>query len=85
MRMSVARRPAGSRDNWTATSRPPATVALKDSDGATLASIGKGPQCTITGPASELVLFLSGRDAVQIEFTGDDTTVEQVRAARRTL
>jgi hypothetical protein len=32
-----------------------------------------------------LVLFLSGRDAVQIEFTGDDTTVEQVRAARRAL
>jgi uncharacterized protein (TIGR03085 family) len=66
-------------------SHPPATVTLKDSDGTTLASIGKGPQCTITGPAPELVLFLSGRDAVQIEFTGDDETVAAVRAARRKL
>jgi uncharacterized protein (TIGR03085 family) len=66
-------------------SHPPATVTLKDSDGAILASIGRGPQCTITGPASELVLFLSGRDAVQIEFTGDDETVAAVRAARRKL
>ena len=66
-------------------SHPPATVTLKDSDGATLASVGKGPQCTITGPVSELVLFLSGRDAVDLEFTGDDTTVAAVRAARRKL
>lgn len=65
--------------------RAPATVTLKDSDGTTLASVGKGPQCTITGAAPELLLFLSGRDAVQIEFGGDDDTVEQVREARRAL
>ena len=65
--------------------RSPATVTLHDSDGTTLASVGKGPQCTITGSAPELLLFLSGRDAVQIEFGGDDDTVEQVRTARRAL
>jgi uncharacterized protein (TIGR03085 family) len=66
-------------------SRAPARVTLKDADGAVLAAVGKGPQCTITGAAPELLLFLSGRDAARIEFTGDDTTVEQVRAARRAL
>jgi uncharacterized protein (TIGR03085 family) len=65
--------------------RAPATVRLQDSDGTKLASIGKGPQCTITGAAPELLLFLSGRDAAQIEFSGDDDTVEQVRKARRGL
>jgi uncharacterized protein (TIGR03085 family) len=66
-------------------SRAPATVTLQDSDGSTLASAGKGPQCTITGSAPELLLFLSGRDAVLIEFGADDDIAEQVREARRAL
>jgi uncharacterized protein (TIGR03085 family) len=66
-------------------SRAPATVTLQDSDGSTLASAGKGPQCTITGSAPELLLFLSGRDAVLIEFGADDDIAEQVRVARRAL
>jgi uncharacterized protein (TIGR03085 family) len=66
-------------------SRAPATVTLQDSDGSTLASVGKGPQCTVTGSAAELLLFLSGRDAVLIEFGADDDTAEQVREARRAL
>ena len=65
--------------------RAPATVTVQDFDGTTLASVGKGAQCTITGAAPELLLFLSGRDAVQIEFGADDDTVEQVREARRAL
>lgn len=64
----------------------PARVALTDTDGTTLASVGKGPQqCRITGAAAELLLFLSGRDAARVDFTGDDKTVEQVRGARRAL
>ncbi len=63
----------------------PATVTLRDADGSTLASVGRGRQCVITGAAPELLLFLSGRDAAQVEFTGDDETVSQVRAARRRL
>ena len=66
-------------------SRAPATVTLQDSDGTTLASVGKGPQCAITGAPPELLLFLSGRDAARLEFTGDDDTVAAVRAARRSL
>ena len=58
---------------------------LRDTDGTTLASLGQGPQCVITAAPPELLLFLSGRDAVQVDFTGDDDTVEQVRAARRGL
>ena len=65
--------------------RSPATVTLRDVDGTTLASVGNGPQCVITGPAPELLLFLSGRDAARIGFDGDDETVAQVRAARRRL
>ena len=65
--------------------RAPATVTLQDPDGTTLATVGKGPRCTITGASPELVLFLSGRDAAKIEFGGDDDTVAAVRAARRSL
>lgn len=65
--------------------RSPATVILQDSDGTTLASVGKGPRCEIHGAAPEQLLFLSGRDAVQIEFSCDDDTIEQVRQARRAL
>jgi uncharacterized protein (TIGR03085 family) len=65
--------------------RTPAAVTLRDADGTTLASIGRGLKCVIAGPAAELVLFLSGRDAVRLEFTGDDATVAAVRAARRKL
>ena len=65
--------------------KAPATVTLRDADGSTLASFGRGPQCTITGAAPELLLFLSGRDAARVEFAGDDDTVAAVRAARRGL
>ena len=65
--------------------RAPAAVILQDTDGTALASIGKGPQCAIQGAAPELLLFLSGRDAVRLEFRGADDIVEQVRTARRAL
>jgi uncharacterized protein (TIGR03085 family) len=65
--------------------RSPASVTLRDSDGTTLASVGTGPQCAITGDAPELLLFLSGRDAVNVEFTGDEAAVTAVRAGRRGL
>ena len=65
--------------------RAPASVTLCDTDGTTLASIGSGPQCVIAGTPPELLLFLSGRDAVEVEFTGDDNTIAAVRAARRGL
>jgi uncharacterized protein (TIGR03085 family) len=66
-------------------SHPPASVTVKDAHGATLVTAGKGPRCEIAGPAAELVLFLSGRDEVRLEFSGDDQTVAAVRSARRKL
>jgi uncharacterized protein (TIGR03085 family) len=65
--------------------RSPAAVTLQDSDGTTLASIGTGPRCAITGDPAELLLFLSGRDAANVQFTGDEATVAAVRSARRGL
>jgi uncharacterized protein (TIGR03085 family) len=65
--------------------RSPAAVTLQDPDGAKLASIGDGPRCVITGAPAELLLFLSGRDAEEVEFDGDDATVAAVRSARRGL
>ena len=65
--------------------KAPAAVTLRDTDGTTLASIGTGPQCVITGTPPELLLFLSGRDAAEVRFTGDDATIAGVRSARRGL
>jgi len=63
----------------------PAHVTLRDPDGATLAAFGRGPAVVITGAPPELLLFVSGRDAVRLNFTGDPNTVADVRAARRSL
>ncbi len=65
--------------------RAPVAVTLQEPGGATLASIGKGPRCVITGSPPELLLFLSGRDEAEVEFSGDDGTVAAVRSARRGL
>ncbi|MDX1885718.1 TIGR03085 family metal-binding protein [Mycolicibacterium sp. 120270] len=65
--------------------RAPAAVTLREPDGTTLASLGRGPSCTITGEPPELLLFVSGRDAALIEFEGDADTIAAVRAARRGL
>ena len=65
--------------------KAPAAVTLRDTHGTTLASIGSGEPCVITGAPPELLLFLSGRDAAEVEFTGDDSTVAAVHAARRGL
>jgi uncharacterized protein (TIGR03085 family) len=63
----------------------PARVTMREPSGPTVAPIGRGPQLEIIGDAGELVLFLSGRDEVRLEFDGDADTVDAVRAARRAL
>lgn len=65
--------------------RAPASVTLRDADGATLASIGDGPQCVVSGAPPELLLFLSGRDEAEVSFDADDATIGAVRSARRGL
>jgi hypothetical protein len=38
-----------------------------------------------TSKPQELLLFISGRDAVRLTFDGEDDAVDTVRAARRAL
>jgi uncharacterized protein (TIGR03085 family) len=65
--------------------KAPARVALRTPDGKTLATVGRGPELTVTGEPQELLLFISGRDIVRLEFDGDPALVEAVRASRRGL
>lgn len=66
--------------------KAPARVSLRTPDGKTLATVGRGPELTVTGEPQELLLFISGRDAVRLEFDPDDEAlVDAVRAARRGL
>ena len=46
---------------------------------------GLGVQRATTGEPPELLLFVSGRDAVRVEFDGDPQTIAAVRAAPRGL
>ncbi|HUO38222.1 MAG TPA: TIGR03085 family metal-binding protein [Mycobacterium sp.] len=63
----------------------PARVVLCDRGGATVATVGRGPEVVVTGAPPELLLFASGRDAVRADFAGDPDTVATLRGARRGL
>lgn len=65
--------------------RAPARMTLKTPQGKVIATVGKGPAVTLTGELQELLLFISGRDAVRVDFDGDAQTVAAVRANRRGL
>jgi hypothetical protein len=62
----------------------PPRVTLRASSGARLAA-SKGAKLVMTGTPPELLLFLSGGDAVRVEFSGGPETIAAVRAARRRL
>jgi uncharacterized protein (TIGR03085 family) len=61
----------------------PARVTLRDPDGQTVATVGSGSPVTVTGEPQELLLFAFGRDAVRVDFSGNDDVVTAVRAAER--
>jgi uncharacterized protein (TIGR03085 family) len=65
--------------------KAPARVSLRTPDGKTLATVGRGPELTVTGEPQELLLFISGRDAVRLQFDGDEALVDAVRTSRRGL
>jgi uncharacterized protein (TIGR03085 family) len=65
--------------------KAPARVSLRTPDGKTLATVGRGPEVAVTGEPQELLLFISGRDAVRLEFDADEALVDAVRASRRGL
>jgi uncharacterized protein (TIGR03085 family) len=65
--------------------KQPAPIVLRTTDGRQIARVGRGDAVTVTGEPQELVLFVAGRDAAQVEFDGDPQAVAAVRAARRGL
>ena len=65
--------------------KAPARVTVRTPQGKDLVTLGRGPELTITGEPQELLLFISGRDAVRLTFDGEPETVEAVRANRRGL
>jgi uncharacterized protein (TIGR03085 family) len=65
--------------------KAPARVSLCTPDGKALATVGRGPELRVIGEPQELLLFISGRDTVRLEFGGDTALVEAVRASRRGL
>jgi uncharacterized protein (TIGR03085 family) len=65
--------------------RAPARVTLRDDAGAMLAAAGTGPEVEIKGAPTDLTLFLSGRDAVCLDFSGSPQDIDAVRDARRPL
>jgi uncharacterized protein (TIGR03085 family) len=66
-------------------SKLPAQVVLQTPTGERIARVGRGDAVTLTGEPPELLLFVSGRDAVRVEFDGDPLTIAAVRAAPRGL
>jgi uncharacterized protein (TIGR03085 family) len=66
-------------------SKMPARVVLRTPAGEQVARAGRGDTVTLTGDPQELLLFVSGRDAVRVEFDGDPEVVAAVRAAPRGL
>lgn len=65
--------------------KAPARMTLKTPQGKVLATAGKGQPLTVVGEAQELLLFISGRDEVRLDFDGDAATVDAVRTNRRGL
>ncbi len=61
----------------------PVGVVLRRPNGSEVAA-KRGPNTvTITGEPGELVLFLSGRDQVRLEFDGDQAAVARVQGLNR--
>ena len=61
----------------------PARLTLRTPDGQTVVTVGSGSPVTVTGEPLELLLFAFGRNAVRVDFGGDDDVVAAVRAAKR--
>src|SRR5262249_43529503 len=65
--------------------KAPARVTIRTSQGKNLVTVRRGPEPTLTGDTQEILLFISGRDAVRLTFDGDASLVDAVRASRRAL
>lgn len=61
----------------------PARLTLHTSDGQPVVTVGSGPPVTVKGEPLELLLFAFGRNAVRVDFGGNDDVIAAVRAAKR--
>jgi uncharacterized protein (TIGR03085 family) len=61
----------------------PARLTLRTPDGQTVVTVGSGPPVTVEGEPLELLLFAFGRDAVRVDFDGNDDVIAAVRTAKR--
>jgi uncharacterized protein (TIGR03085 family) len=61
----------------------PARLALRTPEGETVVAVGNGTPVTVTGEPQELLLFAFGRNAVRVDFSGEDAVVAAVRDAKR--
>ncbi len=61
----------------------PARLTLCTPDGQTVVTVGSGPPITVEGEPLELLLFAFGRNAIRVDFGGDDEVIAAVRAAKR--
>ncbi|WP_033292972.1 TIGR03085 family metal-binding protein [Amycolatopsis jejuensis] len=63
--------------------KAPVGVVLRTPDGRS-ASVKSGtPVVTVTGDPVDLLLFVFGRDAVQLTYEGDESAVEQLAGTKR--
>ncbi|WP_236788866.1 TIGR03085 family metal-binding protein [Amycolatopsis sp. GM8] len=85
--------PARDEAAWRATKgvsklnlrKSPVGVLLRTPDGQE-AAVKAGPDpVTLVGAPVELLLFVFGRDAVRVEFEGDDTAIGKLKALNRGL
>jgi hypothetical protein len=61
----------------------PVGVVLRRANGSEVVA-KRGPDTvTVTGEPGELVLFLSGRDQVRLEFEGDQSAIARVKGLNR--
>ncbi|TMS50110.1 TIGR03085 family metal-binding protein [Mycobacterium sp. DBP42] len=65
--------------------KSPVRVALTTPAGKTLATVGTGPEVTVTGEPGELLLFAAGREPARVTFSGDDDAIAKLRGAKRGL
>jgi uncharacterized protein (TIGR03085 family) len=73
------------RMSWLTLRRSPVGLVLSRPGGAEIV-VRRGPSTvTVSGEPGELLLFATGREAVRVEFAGDQTAVAAVKGLRRGL
>ncbi|MBB2988598.1 uncharacterized protein (TIGR03085 family) [Mycolicibacterium iranicum] len=62
--------------------KAPAKVVLRTPQGDTLATVGRGPEVSVTGDTGELLMFAAGRDQAWVSFDGAPEVIERLKQAR---